>query len=104
MATAKKTPSGMWKVRVYSHTTPDGKRHYRAFTAPTKQEAEQMGATFSGSKDRAARVDLTVSEAINGYIRRMDSMNIFMAIFFLLLALRGLEYWALFLLCRILNA
>ena len=68
MATAKKTPSGMWKCRVYSHTTPDGKKHYRAFTAPTKQEAEQQAAKFSGSADRAARVDLTVAEAIDQYI------------------------------------
>ena len=68
MATARKTSSGMWKVRVYSHTTPDGKKHYRAFTAPTKQEAEQAAARFSGTADRAARVDLTVLEAIHGYI------------------------------------
>ena len=68
MATAKLTPSGMYKVRVYSHTTPDGKKHYRAFTAPLKAEAEQMAAKFSGSADRAARCDLTVSEAIDRYI------------------------------------
>ena len=74
MATAKKTPSGMWKVRVYSHTTPDGKKHYRAFTAPTKQEAEQMAAKFSGSHDRAARCDLTVAEAIKGYIDAKEAV------------------------------
>lgn len=68
MATAKKTPSGMYKVRVYSHTTPDGKKHYRAFTAPLKAEAEQMASNFSGSADRAARCDLTVNEAIRRYI------------------------------------
>lgn len=74
MATARRTPSGMWKCRVYSHTTPDGKKHYRAFTAPTKQEAEQEAARFSGSADRAARVDLTVAEAISGYIRAKDGV------------------------------
>lgn len=74
MATAKKTASGMWKVRVYSHTTPDGKKHYRAFTAPLKTEAEQMASQFSGSADRAARVDLTVDEAISGYIRAKDGV------------------------------
>lgn len=68
MATAKKTPSGMWKVRVYSHTTPDGKKHYRAFTAATKMEAEQEAALFSGSADRIARCDLTVADAIDSYI------------------------------------
>lgn len=74
MATAKKTPSGMYKVRVYSHTTPDGKKHYRAFTAPTKQEAEQQAAKFSSKADRAARVDLTVAEAIDGYITAKEGV------------------------------
>lgn len=74
MATAKKTPSGMWKVRVYSHTTADGKKHYRAFTAPTKQEAEQQAAKFSSKTDRAARVDLTVAEAIDGYITAKEGV------------------------------
>lgn len=74
MATAKKQPSGMWKVRVYSHTSLDGKKHYKAFTAPTKQEAEQMAARFSGDADRAKRVDLTVVEAIEGYIRSREGI------------------------------
>lgn len=74
MATAKKTPSGMWKVRVYSHTTPDGKKHYRAFTAPTKTEAEQEAALFSGTAERRERVDLTISEAIAGYIRAKNGV------------------------------
>ena len=72
MARAKKTPSGMWKVRVYSHTTPDGKKHYRAFTGATKQEAEQMAAHFSGTADRFARCDLTVAEAVAGYINAKE--------------------------------
>ena len=74
MATAKKTASGMWKVRVYSHTTPDGKKHYRAFTAPLKAEAEQMASNFSGSADRAARCDLTVQEAVSGYIKAKEAV------------------------------
>lgn len=74
MATARRTPSGMWKCRVYSHTTPDGKKHYRAFTAGTKQEAEQMAAKFSGTADRAARCDLTVAEAINRYITTKEAV------------------------------
>ena len=74
MATAKKTPSGAWKVRVYSHTTPDGKKHYKAFTAATKQQAEQEAAQFSGTKHRAARSDMTVAEAIDGYIRAKEAV------------------------------
>lgn len=74
MATAKKTASGMWKCRAYSHTDESGKKHYRAFTAPTKTEAEQAAARFSGTADRAARVDLTVKEAIDGYIRSREGV------------------------------
>lgn len=74
MATAKKQPSGMWKCRVYSHTDAQGKKHYRAFTASTKQEAEQKASKFSGTADRAARCDLTVSEAISGFIRAKEAV------------------------------
>lgn len=74
MATARRQPSGQWKCRVYSHTDADGKKHYRAFTAPTKAEAEQAAAEFSGSSDRAARVDLTVREAISGYIKAKEGV------------------------------
>lgn len=74
MPTARKQPSGLWKCRVYSHTTPDGKKHYRAFTAGTKQEAEQEAAKFAGTADRRERVDLTVAEAIAGYIRAKNGV------------------------------
>ncbi len=74
MARAKKQASGMWRVRVYSHTTADGKQHYRSFSAPTKQEAEQAAAKFAGTLERADRVDLTVAEAIAGYIRAKEGV------------------------------
>ena len=47
MAKAKKLPSGNWRIRVYSHTDDTGKKHYESFTAPTKQQAEMMGAKFA---------------------------------------------------------
>lgn len=68
MAKAKKLPSGSWRVRVYSHTTPDGKKHYESFTAGTKQEAEMMASRYANSKDRITTSGLKVSEAIDGYI------------------------------------
>ena len=40
MATAKKLPSGSWRVQLYAGKTPDGKRRYLSFTANTKKEAE----------------------------------------------------------------
>lgn len=68
MAKAKKLPSGNWRARVYSHTTPDGKKHYQSFTASTKQEAEMLAAKFSNNRPSAFVFDLTVDAAINKYI------------------------------------
>ena len=68
MARAKKLPSGNWRARAYSHTTPDGKKHYESFTASTKQEAEMLAAKFSNSRSSYNIFDLTVSTAIDKYI------------------------------------
>ena len=68
MEKAKKLPSGSWRARVYSHTTPDGKRHYESFIASTKEQANMMAASFENTKKRKATCDLTVKEAVNGYI------------------------------------
>ena len=68
MATAKKLPSGNYRVRVYSHTTPDGKKHYESFTASTKAEAEMMASKFANDNDRKRSDDITVKEAVKSYI------------------------------------
>lgn len=72
MAKAKKLPSGSWRCRVYSYKDADGKQHYESFTAPTKAEAEMMAAEYSAGKKRRVRADLTVHEAIDGYIRAKE--------------------------------
>ena len=68
MATAKKLPSGNWRVQVFSHTDGTGKRRYESFTAPTKREAELMAEEFGAKKDRRAKHNLRVGEVIDGYI------------------------------------
>lgn len=68
MAKAKKLPSGSWRVQVFSHRDKAGKVHLESFTAPTKAEAEMLAAEFKATKKRQAKHDLTVEEAINGYI------------------------------------
>lgn len=68
MAKAKKLPSGNWRVRVYSHTSTDGKKHYESFTASTKAEAEMMAAKFANDNDRKRVEDLNVKEAVQAYI------------------------------------
>lgn len=66
MATARKLPSGSWRVRVYSYTDSQGVKHYESFTAPTKTQAEQMANRF---KNKGSRVDdLTVREALERYL------------------------------------
>ena len=74
MPTAKKTSAHSWKVRVYSHTDEDGKQHYRAFTGSTKQEAEEKAARYTASADRQRRQDVTVGEAIEGYISSREGV------------------------------
>lgn len=67
MPNAKLLPSGHYRVRVYSHTE-NGVRKYESFTAPTKKEAEQKARQFSEKKDRGNKSDITVINAIKGYI------------------------------------
>lgn len=74
MATARKLPSGSYRVRVYSHTDSNGAKHYESFTGYTKQEAEMKAAKFTNSKDRKRAADLTVHEAIEGYIKSKEGV------------------------------
>lgn len=69
MPTARKLPSGNWRVRAYTHTDTDGKKHYKSFTAPTKKEAEYMAASYSADVQRYRRGALTVGEAVEEYIK-----------------------------------
>jgi integrase len=73
MATAKKTSSGMWRVRSYSHTDENGIKHYASFTAPTKAQAEQRAAAFNNKKRLRRRNDYTCSEAIQIYIDKLPA-------------------------------
>lgn len=68
MPKAKKLPSGSYRVQVFSHKDSKGKKHYESFTAPTKKEAELLASEWANSNDRKKHSQLTVSEAISGYI------------------------------------
>ena len=46
MATAKKLPSGSYRVRVYDKITDK----YKSFTAPTKREAERLANEYLDGK------------------------------------------------------
>lgn len=68
MAKAKRLPSGKWRCLVYSHKDSNGKRHYESFTASTRAEAEMMAAQFAADNERKRVQDITVEEAVRGYI------------------------------------
>ena len=72
MATAKKLPSGNWRVRVYVGRDESGKSLFESFTAPTKREAERNAAIWNADrKEREkqnTRENMTLEKAIDMYI------------------------------------
>ena len=65
MPKAKKTQSGKWKVTIYDYKDSAGRIHQKSFTAETKREAERLAAEYKTAPKVA---DLTVGEAVKGYI------------------------------------
>lgn len=72
MATAKKLPSGNWRVNQYIGKDLSGKRSYKSFTADTKKEAEYMAAEYLMTH-RTKPEDKTFLEAIQDYINSKDN-------------------------------
>lgn len=71
MATAKKLPSGSYRVRAYDKAT--GK--YKSFTAGTKREAELMAAEWlNGRAKRCNPEKITVKEAVQNYIESKEGV------------------------------
>ena len=75
MATARKTESGMWRIRCLSHTDENKKKHYISITAATKALAEQKAAAFNRKKKLAKRHDFTVEEAIIQFFKACIACN-----------------------------
>ena len=73
MATAKKLPSGNWRVRLYIGENSNGKKLYKSFTARTKKEAEFLAAEYN-LKRKGKPKDLTIGDAIDGYIANKDGV------------------------------
>ena len=72
MATARKLPSGNYRVRVYDKVT----NKYKSFTAPTKREAERMANEYLDGKrtNTTAQGDITVYEAVEQYISARENI------------------------------
>lgn len=67
MATARKLPSGKWRVLVYAGMQ-DKKRVYKSFTADTKKDAELLAAEWAARKQPQRVEDMTLGEAYDRYI------------------------------------
>lgn len=74
MATAKKLPSGSWRVRVYTHTDASGKKCYESFTAATKKQAELMAAQYAVKKNDRLKQKMTFGEAVAAYIHSREDV------------------------------
>lgn len=67
MPKAKRMNSGNWRVRVYTGTDDTGKKIYKSFSAPTKQEAEFLATSFM-LKRREHGTTMTIGTAVEQYI------------------------------------
>lgn len=68
MPTARKLPSGNYRVRIFSHVDSSGKKIYESFTAPTKAEAEKLASDWNSNR-KARPTDITVGSATDNYIK-----------------------------------
>ena len=66
MATARKLPSGSWRVRIFIEKDVTGKKLYKSFTAKSKKAAEKMALEFTVQHRYID--DITFGEAVSRYI------------------------------------
>lgn len=70
MATAKKTPSGKWRVQIFLGNNKDGKKTKKSITASTKRDAEKLAEDFLRKMEQAEaeKQITTVRQAVRNYI------------------------------------
>lgn len=75
MASAKKLPSGKWRVLVFDYTDNTGKRHYKSFTANTKRQAELDAAQYCSLTHRHSNgADMFFGDAVQLYISQRSAI------------------------------
>ena len=74
MASAKKLPSGKWRVLLFVGKDLDGKRQYRSFTAGTKKEAEYLAAQYNQLHIEVNRSEMSLREATERYIKSKENI------------------------------
>lgn len=73
MATARKLPSGNYRVRVFVGTDGD-KKIYKSITAPTKKEAEYQAAQIKMENRIHVTQNETLQQAIEHYIKSKENL------------------------------
>lgn len=68
MATPKKLPSGSWRIQVYDYTDVYGKKHYKSFTAPSRNQVKLMAAEWEAGKAAEDPDNINVFNAIGKYL------------------------------------
>ena len=70
MATAKKTPSGTWRVQIFLGKDKNGVKRKKSITAPTKREAERLAMEFlmANGLEEVDPNKITVRKAVRDYI------------------------------------
>lgn len=74
MATAKKLPSGSYRVQLYIGKDANGKRQYKSFTAETKKEAEFLAAQYNQLNIDICRSEELLSDAVERYIKSKENI------------------------------
>lgn len=74
MASAKKLPSGNWRVNLYIGKSADGKRQYKSFTSDTKKEAEYLAAQYNQLKIDDSSLNITLKKATQNYINSKENV------------------------------
>ncbi len=74
MATAKKLPSGSWRVNLYTGKDANGKRKYKSFTAETKKAAEYLAAKYNELRFESSSSSLTLRMAAENYVESKENV------------------------------
>lgn len=74
MASAKKLPSGRWRVNLFIGKDANGKRQYKSFTADTKKKAEYLAARYNELRIEASSSPLTLRAAAENYVKSKENV------------------------------
>ena len=71
MATAKKLPSGSWRIQPCK-TLADGTKLRTSITAPTKKEAELLAIQWQVEQEQHSSENLTLGDALDEYLKTLE--------------------------------